>query len=151
MLRVQNENSRLAMTPWERGKCLRYRSFLYLIRAFRRTLELWQLARGQVIYLFFRELGKGANIRRLSARRRASKMKRNTDVTGIKMKPGGGKVRERVIKLQGGERGRDSELLPLDFIMQPLKVGVTPIGRKYELRLAEIAWRTLLYLHMTLQ
>ena len=26
--------------------------------------------------------------------------------------------------------------------MQPLKVGVTPIGRKYELRLAEIAWRT---------
>lgn len=43
------------------------------------------------------------------------------------------------------------ELLPLDFIMQPLKVGVTPIGRKYELRLAEIARRTLLYLHMTLR
>lgn len=34
-------------------------------------------------------------------------------------------------------------LLPLGFIMQPLIVGVTPIGRKYELRLAEIAWRTL--------
>lgn len=80
-----------------------------------------------------------------------SKTKRNTGVTGIKMKPGGGKVRERVIKLLGGGRGRDSELLPLDFIMQPLKVGVTPIGRKYELRLTEIAWRTLLYLHMTLQ
>lgn len=38
----------------------------------------------------------------------------------------------------------------LDFIMQPLKVGVTPIGRKYELRLAEIARRTLLYLHTSL-
>lgn len=49
----------------------------------------------------------------------------------------------------GGEKKR--ELLPLDFIMQPLKVGVTPVGRKYELRLAEIARRTLLYLHMTLQ
>lgn len=32
--------------------------------------------------------------------------------------------------------------------MQPLIVGVTPIGRKYELRLAEIAWRTLPYLHV---
>lgn len=51
----------------------------------------------------------------------------------------------------GGGGGKRGELLPLDFIMQPLKVGVTPIGRKYELRLAEIAPRTLLYLHMTLQ
>ena len=34
------------------------------------------------------------------------------------------------------------------FIMQPLIVGVTPIGRKYELRLAEIAWRTLPYLRV---
>lgn len=32
--------------------------------------------------------------------------------------------------------------------MQPLIVGVTPIGRKYELRLAEIAWRTLPYLRV---
>lgn len=55
----------------------------------------------------------------------------------------------REVKLAGG-CGK-GELLPLDFIMQPLKVGVTPIGRKYELRLAEIARRTLLYLHMTLQ
>jgi len=61
-------------------------------------------------------------------------------------------VRERG-KATGRARDvRTRELPPLDFIMQPLKVGVTPIGRKYELRLSEIAWRTLLlYLHMTLQ
>lgn len=39
-------------------------------------------------------------------------------------------------------------LLRPSFIMQPLIVGVTPIGRKYELRLAEIAWRTLPYLRV---
>ena len=36
-------------------------------------------------------------------------------------------------------------LPPPAFIIQPLIVGVTPIGRKYELRLAKIAWCTLLY------
>lgn len=42
----------------------------------------------------------------------------------------------------------EAALLRPSFIMQPLIVGVTPIGRKYELRLAEIAWRTLPYLRV---
>lgn len=56
------------------------------------------------------------------------------------------------VKARRENRRRATEFL--DFIMQPLKVGITPIGRKYELRLAEIARRTLLYLlylHTSLQ
>jgi len=60
-------------------------------------------------------------------------------------------VRERGKTTERARSARTRELPPLDFIMQPLKVGVTPIGRKYELRLSEIAWRTLLHLYMSLQ
>jgi hypothetical protein len=48
---------------------------------------------------------------------------------------------EREIRIDREKSDREGEnLLPLSFIMQPLKVGVTPIGRKYELQLAKIAW-----------
>lgn len=91
---------------------------------------------------------KSANIRQMEARRR----QRRADVTGVEMRS---EVEKRANEVQALQEERETQeqgsLPPLDFIMQPLKVGVTPIGRKYELRLSEIAWRTLLYLYTILQ
>lgn len=105
--------------------------------------------RAGVIYRFARFSGEGANIRGMEAHRRVKEEAERARAREVgKNEAIGGKVREPA----GGElAGGGGGILALDFIMQPLKVGVTPIGRKYELRLAEIARRTLLYLHTTLQ
>lgn len=80
----------------------------------------------------FLQRGESANIRRMEARRRRQ---RRADVTRVKMRS---EVEKRAneVRLQEeleGGTGERGNLPLLDFIMQPLKVGVTPIGRKYEL------------------